>query len=154
MGRYCSYLLPRQTGATTQILVFKTLRMIDRPALYRGNCTEEEIEFICQSKERAVELFMQNYSNFGGLYMRRGAEVEFQKYRCPLNSRWSQPPPSSVSSRDFDFPIAHPRMHAAGMPNSFFKVPLLWRASAPGIMIMAFNIQQQLCYDRSRERQR
>ena len=34
MGRYCSYLLPKQTGGTTQILVFKTLRMIDRPALY------------------------------------------------------------------------------------------------------------------------
>ena len=34
MGRYCSYLLPKQTGGTTQILVFKTLRMIGRPALY------------------------------------------------------------------------------------------------------------------------
>ena len=32
---------------------------------------------------------MQNYSNFGGLYVRRGTEVEFQKYRCPLNSGWS-----------------------------------------------------------------
>ena len=33
VGRYCSYLLPKQTGGTTQILIFKTLRMIDRPAL-------------------------------------------------------------------------------------------------------------------------
>ena len=30
-----TYLLPKQTGGTTQILVFKTLRMIGRPALYR-----------------------------------------------------------------------------------------------------------------------
>ena len=34
VGHYCSYLLPKQTGGTTQILVFETLRMIDRPALY------------------------------------------------------------------------------------------------------------------------
>ena len=34
MGRYCSYLLPKQAGGTTQILFFKTLRMIGRPALY------------------------------------------------------------------------------------------------------------------------
>ena len=25
VGRYCSYLLPKQTGGTTQILIFKTL---------------------------------------------------------------------------------------------------------------------------------
>ena len=31
MGRYCSYLVPKQTGRTTQILIFKTLRMIHRP---------------------------------------------------------------------------------------------------------------------------
>ena len=34
MGRYCSYLLPKQAGGTAQIIVFKTLRMIGRPALY------------------------------------------------------------------------------------------------------------------------
>ena len=34
MGRYCSYLLPKQTGGITQILIFKTLRMIGRPAVY------------------------------------------------------------------------------------------------------------------------
>ena len=34
MGRYCSYLLPKQTGGTTQILIFETLRMIGRFALY------------------------------------------------------------------------------------------------------------------------
>ena len=34
MGRYCSYLLPKQTGGTTQILVFKTLRMTGRPTVY------------------------------------------------------------------------------------------------------------------------
>ena len=27
VGRYCSYLLPKQSGGTTQILIFKTLRM-------------------------------------------------------------------------------------------------------------------------------
>ena len=34
VGRYCNYLLPKQTSGTTQILVFKTLRTIGRPALY------------------------------------------------------------------------------------------------------------------------
>ena len=34
MGRYCSYLLPKQAGGTTQIIIFKTLQMIGRPALY------------------------------------------------------------------------------------------------------------------------
>ena len=34
LGRYCSYLLPKQAGGTTQILIFETLRMIGRPALY------------------------------------------------------------------------------------------------------------------------
>ena len=34
MGRYCSYLLPKQAGGTSQILVFKTLQMTSRPALY------------------------------------------------------------------------------------------------------------------------
>ena len=35
MGRYCSYLLPKQTGGTTQILIFETLiGMIGSPALY------------------------------------------------------------------------------------------------------------------------
>ena len=34
VGRYCSYLLPKQAGGTPQILVFKTLRMKSRPALY------------------------------------------------------------------------------------------------------------------------
>ena len=34
VGRYCSYLLPKLTGGTTQILIFKTLRMIGRPTLY------------------------------------------------------------------------------------------------------------------------
>ena len=36
MGRHCSCLLPKQTGAggTTQILIFKTLRTIGRPTLY------------------------------------------------------------------------------------------------------------------------
>ena len=34
VGHYCSYLLPKQAGGTTQILVSKTLRMIGRPALY------------------------------------------------------------------------------------------------------------------------
>ena len=34
VGRYCSYLLPKQAGGTPQILVFKTLRMTSRPALY------------------------------------------------------------------------------------------------------------------------
>ena len=33
MGRYCSYLLPKQAGGTPQILVDKTLRMTSRPAL-------------------------------------------------------------------------------------------------------------------------
>ena len=35
VGRYCCYLLPKQTGGTTQILIFQTLRMIGHPALYR-----------------------------------------------------------------------------------------------------------------------
>ena len=33
---YCSYLLPKQTRGTPQILIFKTLRMTSRPALYRA----------------------------------------------------------------------------------------------------------------------
>ena len=37
VGRYCSYLLPKQAGGTFQILIFKTLRMIGRPALYIYN---------------------------------------------------------------------------------------------------------------------
>ena len=32
--RYFSYLLPKQAGGSPQILVFKTLRMTSRPALY------------------------------------------------------------------------------------------------------------------------
>ena len=34
VGRYCSYLLPKQAGGTSQIRIFKTLRMTSRPALY------------------------------------------------------------------------------------------------------------------------
>ena len=34
VGRYCSYLLPKQTRGTAQILIFKTSRPIGRPALY------------------------------------------------------------------------------------------------------------------------
>ena len=34
LGHYCSYLLPKQTRGTTQILIFKTLRTIGRPTLY------------------------------------------------------------------------------------------------------------------------
>ena len=34
MGRYCSYLLPKQAGGTPQILLFKTLRMTGRPTVY------------------------------------------------------------------------------------------------------------------------
>ena len=33
VGRCCSYLLPKQTEGTTQIIIFKTLPMIGRPAL-------------------------------------------------------------------------------------------------------------------------
>ena len=36
VGRYCSYLLPKQTGGTTQIIVFKTLQMAGRPTVYLG----------------------------------------------------------------------------------------------------------------------
>ena len=35
VGRYSSYLLPKQTRGTTQILIFKTLRMIGRLALHK-----------------------------------------------------------------------------------------------------------------------
>ena len=35
VGRYSSYLLPKQAGGTTQILVFKSLPMIERPGLYK-----------------------------------------------------------------------------------------------------------------------
>ena len=34
VGRYCSYLLPKQTGGTTQIPILETLGMIGRPALH------------------------------------------------------------------------------------------------------------------------
>ena len=34
VGRYCSYLLPKQAGRTPQILLFKTLRMTGRPTVY------------------------------------------------------------------------------------------------------------------------
>ena len=34
MGRYCSYLLPKQARGTPQILVFKTLGMTGRPTVY------------------------------------------------------------------------------------------------------------------------
>ena len=35
MGRHFSFLLPKQTGGTAQIiLIFKTLRLIGRPTLY------------------------------------------------------------------------------------------------------------------------
>ena len=34
MGRYCSYILPKQTRGTAQILIFKTSRPIGRPRLY------------------------------------------------------------------------------------------------------------------------
>ena len=37
VGRYCNYLLPKQTGVTTQFIIFKTLRMIGRPALYTAS---------------------------------------------------------------------------------------------------------------------
>ena len=33
VGHYCSYLLPKQDGGTSQILVFKTLRMTGRPTV-------------------------------------------------------------------------------------------------------------------------
>ena len=67
MGRYCSYLLPKQTGGSTQIIIFKTLRMIGRPALYFG-CTWAFIaepsvtlyEFICS-------VLCTGASNFQGL---------------------------------------------------------------------------------------
>ena len=34
MGRYCSYLLPKQAGGTLQIFVDKTLRMTNRLRVY------------------------------------------------------------------------------------------------------------------------
>ena len=34
VGRYCSYLLPKQAGRTPQIFVFKTLQMAGRPTVY------------------------------------------------------------------------------------------------------------------------
>ena len=34
VGCNCNYLLPKQTGGTTQILIFKTLRTKGRPTLY------------------------------------------------------------------------------------------------------------------------
>ena len=34
VGRYCSYLLPKQARGTPQILIFKTPRPIGRPRLY------------------------------------------------------------------------------------------------------------------------
>ena len=34
IGCYCSYLLPKQDGGTSQNIIFKTLRQIDSPALY------------------------------------------------------------------------------------------------------------------------
>ena len=46
LSRYCSYLLPKQTGGTTQILIFETLQMIRRPALY----TVTELLFWLQQK--------------------------------------------------------------------------------------------------------
>ena len=33
VGRYCSYLLPKQARGTSQILIFKTSRRIGRPTL-------------------------------------------------------------------------------------------------------------------------
>ena len=41
MGRYCSYLLPKQAGALPK---FKTLRMTSRPALYLTRLPEEGVE--------------------------------------------------------------------------------------------------------------
>ena len=35
VGRYCSYLLPKQAGGTIQILIFKTLQMTGRPTVYK-----------------------------------------------------------------------------------------------------------------------
>ena len=44
VGRYCSYLLPKQTGRTTQILIFKTLRIMSRPSLYPTQEISEKIQ--------------------------------------------------------------------------------------------------------------
>ena len=34
VGRYCSYLLPKQAGGTPQMFIFKTLWMTGRPTVY------------------------------------------------------------------------------------------------------------------------
>ena len=56
VGRYCNYLLPKQAGGTTQILAFKTLRMIGRPALYRSRSSQnpELRPHNCRMKAKAV----------------------------------------------------------------------------------------------------
>ena len=48
MGRYCSYLLPKQAGGTPQILVDKTLRMTSRLRVYdlQQPCFQALLNFI------------------------------------------------------------------------------------------------------------
>ena len=85
VGRYCSYLLPMQTGGTTQVLVFKTLRMMDRPALYIQHTVliwwYDTALGICMAKlmvmtfvfssDRLTGWHCIHGSNLAGLYYRR-----------------------------------------------------------------------------------
>ena len=45
MGRYCSYLLPKQAGGTTQIIVDKTSRMTGRLRVYSCDLPKLVVEF-------------------------------------------------------------------------------------------------------------
>ena len=55
VGRYCSYLLPKQARGTPQILIFETLGMIGRPALY----TKKEL-IINLTNVRILAVFTRN----------------------------------------------------------------------------------------------
>ena len=57
MGRYCSYLLPKQTRGTTQILIFESLQMIGRPILYSKISQKDEVH--CH----ATSAFIQRIEN-------------------------------------------------------------------------------------------
>ena len=82
MGRYCSYLLPKQTRGTTQNFIIKTLRMIGRPRcvkLKNRNMNTTEIP-VMHGEEKICGSSREGTSSVGG----KGGKVGEMRYVTKL----------------------------------------------------------------------
>ena len=112
--RYCSYLLPKQTGGTTQILIFETFRMIGRPALYKtlsacildSWCHVQILFWHLQGdpSDQQLNLLPLLYLLWGCLPNSAWAPANLAELAC----RQSGGSPKSRSTNMVAFPMGHP----------------------------------------------